>query len=348
MAALSRALGALPPRVQVRLSGRPPIEVDGQTLDPGLQLMLAARERLIPPARELPPVGEHREASRLDAATARGRLDQVAAVRELRVRGAAGEIPARHYLPAAGAAPLLVYFHGGGGVSGDLDTHDAPCRTLCSHAGVHVLAVDYRLAPEAPFPGGVDDGLAAWASAVENAAGLGADPERVAVGGDSAGGNIAAVVSQAAGRGDVPAPALQLLIYPWLDLTRKRRSYELFGEGFFLTTEMLDWYAGHLLGGDGDAADPRCSPLLADDLTGLAPAIVVSAGFDPLRDEAEDYARALRAAEVPVVLRRFESLIHGFANAGGVNKGSRAALIETAGMVRAGLALGVPQYAAER
>jgi acetyl esterase len=204
---------------------------------------------------------------------------------------------------------------------------------------VHVLAVDYRLAPESPFPAGAEDALAAFAWAVEHAAALGAAPDRAIVSGDSAGGTIAAVVAQAGARGEVPAPELQLLIYPWLDLSTKRRSYELFGNGFFLTSEMLDWYREHLLCGNGDAADPRCSPLLAEDLTGLAPAIVVTAGFDPLRDEGEEYAHAMRAAGVPVVLRRFESLYHGFVNAGGVNRTAHAALVEVAGMLRAGLAL---------
>jgi acetyl esterase len=242
-------------------------------------------------------------------------------------------------MPAGAAAPLFVYFHGGGWVTGDLDTHDMPCRALCHHAGVHVLAVDYRLAPEHRFPAPVDDALAAWRWAVDHAGALGADPTRIAVGGDSAGGNLAAVVARAASRGEAPAPALQLLIYPVADLSRKRRSYELFGEDFFLTSVQMDWYAEHLLGPGGDSSDPRCSPLLAEDLSGLAPAIVVSAGFDPLRDEVEDYAAAMRAADVPVVLRRFDSLIHGFVNAGGVNRASQAALVEVAGMLRAGLAL---------
>jgi acetyl esterase len=342
--AASRALDALPPGVQVRLSGRPPIEIDGQTLDPGVQLILALRERVGPPAAETLPVEEARAFAREEAAAARGRVAPVAGVRDIEVPGAGGSLPARHYVPSRvdGGAPLLVYFHGGGGVIGDIDTHDAPCRTLCHHAGVHVLSVAYRLAPEAPFPRGADDGHAAFGWAVDHAGSLGADGRRVAVGGDSAGGNIAAVVAQAAARGELAAPALQLLIYPVMDLSRKRRSYELFGRGFFLTSATMDWYAGHLLGPDGDPTDPRCSPLLAEDLSGLAPAIVVSTGFDPLRDEGEEYAHAMLAAGVPVVLRRFESLVHGFVNAGGVSRASRAALIEVAGMLRAGLALPCP------
>jgi acetyl esterase len=350
LAGVARALDKLPPRAQVRLSGRPPIEVDGQTLDPGAQLILAMRERAVPPQAEMPPVDEQRAATRAEAIAARGALAPVARTRDIDVPGAAGPLRARHFVPyatgnGATGAPLFVYFHGGGGVTGDLDTHEGPCRILCRHAGVHVLAVDYRLAPEAPFPAGADDALAAFAWAAEHASTFNADPGRVIVAGDSAGGTLAAVVAQAAARGELPAPALQLLVYPWLDLSRRRRSYELFGDGFFLTIQMLDWYRGHLLGRDGDASDPRCSPLLAEDLAGVAPAIVVTAGFDPLRDEGEEYAQALRAAGVPVALRRFESLYHGFVNAGGVNRASRVALIEIAGMVRAGLALGVRDYA---
>ena len=343
MATASRALDRLPAAAQVRLSGRPPIRLDGQTLDPAAQLLLALRERLGPPPAETLPVDEERAATREEAAIARGR-SAVAAVRDLEVEGAAGPRAARHYTPdeAGGPAPLLVYFHGGGGVTGDLDTHDGPCRALCHHAGAHVLAVDYRLAPEAPFPAGADDGLASFSWAAEHAAALGADAGRVAVGGDSAGAGIAAAVAQSAARGELPAPAAQLLIYPWLDLSRRRRSHELFGDGFFLTNATLDWYAGHLLGPGGDATDPRCSPLLARDLSGLAPAVVVSAGFDPLRDEAEEYAHAMRAAGVRVVLRRFDSLFHGFANAGGVHRASERALIEVAGMLRATLALPCP------
>ena len=341
LATVGRALDALPPGVQVRLSGRPPIEVDGQTLDPGAQLLLSLRERVGPPPAETLPIGEYRASTREEAAAARGRPAPVAAVRDMEVDGASGTLRARQYAPAEAGdpAPLLVYFHGGGGVTGGLDTHDGACHALCHHAGVHVLAVDYRLAPEVPFPAGTDDGVASFGWAAEHAAALGADARRIAVGGDSAGAAIAAAVAQAGARGEVAAPAAQLLIYPWIDLSRRRRSHELFGEGFFLTNATLDWYAGQLLGPDGDASDPRCSPLLAPDLSGLAPAIVVSAGFDPLRDEAEEYAHAMRAAGVPVVLRRFASLFHGFANAGGVNRASRVALVEVAGMLRAALAL---------
>jgi acetyl esterase len=231
---------------------------------------------------------------------------------------------------------LLVFFHGGGFVFGDLDTHDGVCRLLCRHAGAHLLAVDYRLAPEHPFPAAVEDARGALSWAWAHAHELGADPARLGVAGDSAGGNLAAVVSQLAARDGGPAPVLQLLIYPATDSTRRRRSRELFGEGLFLTDANMSWFEASYLGsvGDPNGHDPRASPLLASDLSGLAPALVVTAGLDPLRDEGEDYANALRAAGTPVALRRFPGFIHGFISAAGISRACRDAVIEVAGATR--------------
>ena len=229
-------------------------------------------------------------------------------------------IPARHYEPLepGGPHPLLVYYHGGGFLYGDLDTHDNVCRILCRHAGAHVLAVDYRLSPEHPFPAAVEDARAALRWAYVNAERLGADPSRIGVGGDSAGGNLAAVTSQLAANDGGPAPVLQLLIYPVTDFTIRRRSRELFGDGFLLTNAEMDWFEANYLGpGSPQASDPRASPLLATDLSGLPPAFVVTAAFDPLRDEGEAYARALQDAGTPATLRRFPGFIHGFINAAG-------------------------------
>jgi acetyl esterase len=338
----ARALDALPPKLQVRLSGRPPIVVDGQTLDPGVQLMLAIRDRLGEPPADRLSVADARAFTVYEARLAAGRRTEVKGVHELTVPGATGPLRARLYQtpePAPGPHPLLVFIHGGGFVVGDLDTHDHPCRVLCRHAGVHVLSIEYRLGPEHPFPHYHDDVLASWRWAAEHAAELGADPARVAVGGDSAGGTLSIDVARAGAAGDVPAPALQVLLYPATDATERARSYELFADGFFLTTALIDWYTSHHWPEGADQRDPRRSPLLVEDLSGQAPAIVVTAGFDPLRDEGEAYARRLREAGVPVVLRRFESLFHGFINVG-INRTSRAALTEVAGMVRALLAVG--------
>jgi acetyl esterase len=269
---------------------------------------------------------------------------EVDSVHELEIEGAAGPLRARHYQPpnvsGSQKPSLLVFFHGGGFVIGDLDTHDEACRMLCRYAGVQVLSVDYRLAPEHPFPAAVDDALAAFRWAAAHASELGADAERVAVGGDSAGGNLSAVTAQLAARDGGPAPALQLLIYPAVDLTTARAaSGRLFAEGFYLTENDRQWAARHYFSGsERDATDPRASPALADDLSGLAPAVVITGGFDPLRDEGEAYAEALRKAGTRVVLDRAPELIHGFINMTMV-PAARDASLRLAGILRASLAL---------
>jgi acetyl esterase len=336
----ARALGALPPRVQVRLSGRPAVELDGQRLAPDVQLLLAVLERAGErPLEELGPVGARAERRRA-APVGNGPPAPVGAVAELSIDGAAGPLRARHYSPLAEErrpAPLVVYLHGGGWVIGDLDTHDGPCRLLCRHAGVHVVSVDYRLAPEQPFPAAIDDACAALRWGLEHAAGLGADPARVAIGGDSAGANLATVACWLAARSREPLPAAQLLVYPVADATARRRSSELFGEGFFLTSSEMDWFLDKYLGG-ADPADPRVSILRAPDLAGLPPTMVVTAGFDPLRDEGEEYAAAMAAAGNVVALRRFPGLIHGFMGMTGVSRSAREAAIELAGSLRGLLA----------
>ena len=208
-------------------------------------------------------------------------------------------------------AGLLVWFHGGGFVVGGLDTHDAALRRLANDAGCLVLSVEYRKAPEHPFPAPVDDAVAAFRWAQEQAASLGADPERVAVGGDSAGGNLAAVISQLT-RSDRP-PCLQVLVYPATDLGRGHGSHRQFSDGYLLTKRTIDWFMENYLGGDASlVADPRASPLRAADLAGLAPAIVGIGGFDPLRDEGREYADRLREAGVAVERLDEPGLIHGY------------------------------------
>jgi acetyl esterase len=337
---LAKALAALPPRAQIALSGRPQVQLDGQRLHPETQLSLALLNRLSAAAtiETVTPELARAERRRM-AAVFGGRPEPVGAVRNLTIDGPV-PLPARHYAPAelGGPRPLLAYFHGGGFVFGDLDTHDAVCRLLCRSSGAHVLAVDYRLAPENPFPAAVEDARGALAWAHAHAAQLGADPARVGVGGDSAGGNLAAVASQLAARDGGPAPAVQLLIYPATDASGHRRpSRDLFGEGFFLTNAEMNWFEASYFGSVAGPAgrDPRASPLLAEDLSGLAPAVVITAGFDPLRDEGEEYARALAQAGTPVVLRRFDSYIHGFISAPGVSRRLREAVLEIGAMTRA-------------
>jgi acetyl esterase/lipase len=326
-AAVTRLFMRIPERARRRLVGVP-IRADGLELAPDVQMALAllrfARHRgldtMTPPAAR----AELLRSARLFA----GALEPVARVDEKSVPGPEGPLRARLYVPASDdrRRGLVVYFHGGGWVVGDLDTHDSTCRFLARAADVLVLAVDYRLAPEHPFPAAVDDALAAFAWAAREAGALGADPARVAVAGDSAGGNLAAVVAGQAR----PRPCAQLLVYPVTDVSTKHPSYRTFADGYFLTEREMDWYRDHYLSERAAAGDPRVSPLLAGDLSGLPPAIVATAGFDVLRDEGEAYARRLEEAGVPVSARRYGGLVHGFANATGASTAARAAMSEAA------------------
>ncbi|HEX7322845.1 MAG TPA: alpha/beta hydrolase [Mycobacterium sp.] len=304
----------IPTRVKRLMAGGRSVTIDGNTLDPTLQVTLAAQRAM----------GINGLAADDDVDAARTRMRETisalpvpgihVAVADISVPGPAGRITARHYHPDGGAdRPLLVFYHGGGWVIGDLETHDAVCRLTCRDADVAVLSVDYRLAPEHPAPAAVDDAYAAYLWAHSNAAELGAIPGRVAVGGDSAGGNLAAVVALLARDKGDPAPVLQWLIYPVTDCTAQTRSRTLFADGFLLTKHDMDWFADQYVGrSELDPTDRRVSPLLADDLSGLPPALIAVAGFDPLRDEGQRYAAALRAAGNVVDLRTMRSLIHGF------------------------------------
>ncbi len=340
---LAKAVCGLPPRAQRRLFGPPPT-MDGQTLASDIHALI--RLAAIAGTTSFTAgkaVADARAENRLGAeATAARPPIPMARIEALELPGPAGPLPARLYVPAGlpggEPAPLLVYYHGGGWVVGDLDTHDGVCRFLAAAAGVAVLSVDYRLAPEHPFPAAVEDSLAAFAWAAENAASLGADPARIAVGGDSAGGNLSASVSLLARAAGGPTPAMQLLIYPVTDALGGQRSRELFAEGFLLTRGDMDYFEAHYLPPGADPADPRVSVLQAPDLSGLPPAYVATAGFDPLRDEGEAYALRLREAGVPVALRRHPGLIHSFANETAVSRSSRGAMLETAGALRMGLA----------
>jgi len=259
-------------------------------------------------------------------------LPAVREVADLEVAGAAGDLPARLYLPSRNAprdtgradageppVPTLVFLHGGGWVIGDLDTHEATCRTFCREVGVAVLSVAYRLAPEHPFPAGVEDAVAATRWAAEHRAELGGPGAPLAIGGDSAGGNLAAVACQML-RGTDAAPAAQVLIYPAVDFVEERPSVTDYAEGHLLTRDDMHWFARHYLGSEPESFDidkrdglddPRLSPLRGD-LRGLPPAVMATAECDPLRDEGMAYATALEAAGVPVRHRCHPGMIHGF------------------------------------
>jgi len=248
-----------------------------------------------------------------------GPATPVAQVRDLTLPGPGGAIAARLYRPSVdGVLPGLVFFHGGGWVIGDLDSHDDLCRDLAAQAGCAVLAVDYRMAPEHPFPAAAEDAIVAADWAAANARQLGIDPARLAVGGDSAGGNLAAVAALAARDAGRPLAA-QLLIYPVTDLSRlEGESYAACGEGYGLTAGAMVWFRDHYLSNAAAARDWRVSPLLAEDLRRLPPTLVVTAEFDVLRSEGEAYAKRLADAGVPTTLARYDGMIHGFASMAGV------------------------------
>lgn len=255
----------------------------------------------------------------------------VASTEDRLVPTPAGGLRARVYRPEGrGPCPTIVFFHGGGWVVGDLETHDDIARSLCHRCDAVVVSVDYRLAPEHPFPAAVEDAVEAtlWASTASHE--LGGD-SRLAVAGDSAGGNLAAVVTQRFR--DTRGPALmgQLLIYPSVDVVGDYGSRSQNGLGYFLELPTMEWFVRHYTDDPATYADPRMSPLKAD-LDALPPAVVVTAEYDPLRDEGEAYAEALRAAGVPADLRRFDSMIHGFFDMGAVSPAAQAAIDESCGM----------------
>ena len=258
----------------------------------------------------------------------------MAQVRELR----AGEVPLRLYRPAGTSGserlPVLVYFHGGGWTIGDLDTHDVLCRQLAQASGAAVVSVDYRLGPEQRFPAAVDDCVAATRWVREQARDLALDASRLAVGGDSAGGNLAAVVCLVLREAGEPLPAFQLLIYPATDMRAVAPSHTSNGQGYLLTRDSIAYYRGHYLAEAAQWTDWRASPLLASDHRGLPPALVLTAGFDPLRDEGLQYANALSAAGVPAQYVCFERQIHGFITMGRLLEEANTAVELCAGALR--------------
>ena len=260
-----------------------------------------------------------------------GEPEPIARVENRMVPGPAGDIPIRVYTPVGTAPfPVLVYFHGGGWVIGNLDTHDGVCRSLANRVGCIVVSIDYRLAPEHPFPAAPEDCYAATRWIAEHAATLGADRGRIAVGGDSAGGNLAAVVALMARDRGGPKLVYQLLIYPATDADFETRSCRENAEGYFLTRADMIWFWNHYAPRDEDRRNPYAAPLRAASLGGLPPALVITAEFDPLRDEGEAYAARLRDEHVPVRLSRYDGMIHGFFQMGAVVDRGRAAVEEAA------------------
>lgn len=330
--------------MQRRLFGAPP-QLDGQRLESDIHVLLRLAE--LTGSNEFigdKDVAQARADRRLEARiVSPPRPIPMARTEAIEIPGPAGAIGARLYVPpqpSGEPAPLLVYYHGGGWVIGGLDTHDNPCRFLAAHAGTAVLSVDYRLAPEHPFPAAVEDAWAAYAWAADNADRLGFDPRRVAVGGDSAGANLAGGICLRARDESAPAPAMQLLIYPVTQIGEEMPSRQLFKEGFLLTRRSMDFFEESYLHSEADHADPRVSLLRAEDLGNLSPAYIAIAGFDPLRDEGRLYAQQLRKAGVHVALRHHPGLVHTFANLTAICPSARRAMLEAAGALRMGLASG--------
>jgi acetyl esterase len=316
------AILSLPAPMLRGLFGTPPRSPDGLLLD--VQSQVLRHLLLLQGTRELHEGG---------VARARRYMDRSGPMLGARVGGVTtelrtvpGAVDARRvclYTPqgaGTGPRPGLVFFHGGGFVLGSIESHDGVCRELAAKAGVVVVSVDYRLAPEHPFPAGPEDAVAATRWILANAESLGISPGAVGVGGDSAGGNLSAVVAQAL-RGEARTPAFQLLFYPVCDFTRPGASHRYFSEGYVLTKSSMDWFEENYIPGVSKT-DPRVSPFHAKDLSGLPPALVITAGFDPLRDEGRAYAEAMRSAGIDAEHVCAEGSMHGFINVTGGLKAS--------------------------
>ena len=316
--------GATPPKLELshtaltedealRVLGSHRISLGSRMMDPKAQIVGEFVKSIRVPGY-FPPLPELRQQLR----TMVGLMDEPAPalprVEDIRIPGPAGDIPARVYATQAVNVPrpALAYFHGGGWVQGDLETHDGLCARLALHANVVVVAIDYRLAPEHKFPAAADDCLAAYRWLRTRGRDVGADTSHVGVAGDSAGGNLSAVVSQLAASAGVPMPTCQVLIYPAVDFSLDTESHRELTDGHIIPRDRIVWYSEQYLRSEADKSDLRASPLRAPTLAGQPPAMIVTAGFDPLRDEGRAYADALRRAGVDVVYREFPGQIHAF------------------------------------
>ena len=311
------------------------ITMGGRTMDPKAQIVGEFVKSIRVPGY-YPPLPELRQQLRVMVSLMDEPAPPLARIEDISIPGPAGDIPARVYSSSAAKTPqpAVVYFHGGGWVQGDLETHHGLCARLAKHAGVLVVAVDYRLAPEHKFPAAVDDCLAAYRWARSKGRDVGADPARVAVAGDSAGGNLSATVSQLAGSEGSPVPTCQVLIYPAVDFSLDTASHREMVEGHVIPRERVVWYMEQYLRDEADKNDLRASPLRASSLKGQPPAMIVTAGFDPLRDEGRAYADRLRQAGVDVVYREYPGQIHAFVSLTKAIPQGMAATLEIAEYLR--------------
>lgn len=324
-----KVLAALPTSLLRRMAGTP-IVARGAALDPLMQLLWAAGRKQ-PHITSLTPA-EARAAVESAARTMQAKVPKSVAVREDVIPGPAGDLPVRIYRPesAGDARPVTLFFHFGGFVIGSRFICDGFCGVLAERARSVVVNVEYRLAPEHPFPAGVEDAIAAYRWVLDHASDIDGDPARTAVAGDSAGGLCAAVIAQEAKRRGWQRPVCQVLIYPWLVPNSGLPSYEDFAEVYPLDAKTMAWFAELCFRSEEDKTHPWAAPLKEDDLSGLPDAIVATAGFDPLRDEGEQYATRLRDAHVPVVYRCYEHLTHSFSMMGGVSPAAQQAACEIA------------------
>jgi acetyl esterase len=305
-------------------------------LDPQIETLLKQiREQGAPAVHTLTPL-QARESKNPVFIKLGGPPEEVAKVENIGIPGPSGEIPARVYTPQdSGPLPVLVFFHGGGWVFGSLDTHDNLCRSLANGASCIVVSVDYRLAPEHKFPAAAEDAYAATQWIANNAGHINGDAGRVAVGGDSAGGNLAAVVSLMSRDRGAPTLIYQLLIYPNTNLSSfDTDSFHENGKDYILTRESMEYYRGHYIGREEDLRNQYASPLLAEDLSGLPPALVIGAEFDVLTDEVEAYAKRLNRAGVEVTYTCYEGMIHPFFSMPAVVDRARDAMMEAIDALR--------------
>jgi acetyl esterase/lipase len=328
---LVRTILSLPSRWLIALSGGRPLTIEGRTLDPRLQF-LAAQARRQPSLATMTPQAA-REAAAKGFALLDGEADPHIEVQDLSIPGPDGRpLRARSYKPRLPNryVPVLVYFHMGGCVIGDLETCHVLCSTFASRAGCLVLSIEYRLAPEDKYPAQCDDALAAFRWARENARALGGNPAVIAVGGDSAGGGLAAMVAQELKRTSEKPPSLQLLIYPAVDWANQAPSMKAFANAYPLTQEIMDYFRGHYFHTPEEALGSRASPARAEDLGGLPPALIYTAGHDPLVDQGRDYAEALKIAGVQVLYRCYDHLAHAFTAMSGTIPRAKTAINEIA------------------
>ncbi|HEY3785266.1 MAG TPA: alpha/beta hydrolase [Steroidobacteraceae bacterium] len=307
-------------------------------LDPQVAAVLAAVASAPGPDLERLSPSEARVLYRARLRNVAGQPPQLWKVSDRLIAGPSGELGLRIYQPGSDARPVLVYFHGGGWSFGDLDSHDHICRALTAYSDCVLVSVGYRLAPEHKFPAAVEDAIAATSWVAQNAKLIGADPSRVAVGGDSAGANLAAVVALHARDTGAPQLCFQLLIYPAVDMTMASHSHAQFGAGYRLTRPLMIWSCTNYLRDGRDLIDPRASPLFASSHSGLPPALIVTAQFDPLRDEGRRYAQVLAGSATPVVYRCEDGMIHGFVGFTAVIDRASAALRHMGASLREAMA----------